>query len=94
VRFRNGTERETSGDGAAVTVRFANGDVKRTEGGVEAYWYADAGTLHTSYAAAAGAEAYDVYEFAATGQVERHVGGATVEVWAPEGAGGGGALFQ
>jgi hypothetical protein len=69
VRFRNGTEREVSGDGG-VTVRFPNGDVRRTlPSGEELYYYDAAGTLQHTRAG------YDVFEFLATGQVELH--------WAP-----------
>ena len=82
VRFKNGTEREIAcGDDAATTVRFANGDVKRTEvSGVECYWYAEAGTLQTSYPETPHDDAFDIFDFELTGQVERHVGGVTVEV--------------
>jgi hypothetical protein len=38
------------------------------------------GTLQTTYPAEGVADSCDVFEFEATGQVERHVRGVTVEV--------------
>ena len=76
VRFKNGTERET-GAGGAVTVRFANGDVRRSfPSGVEVYYYQAAATIQTTYPnGGKGGAGYDVYEFPRTAQVELHWGG-------------------
>ena len=48
--FRNGTEKEIGNDGSA-TVRFANGDIKKTHSdtGLVVYFYASANTTHTTY---------------------------------------------
>ncbi len=80
VRFKNGTERETSGEGV-VSVRFANGDVRRSSpSGVEVYFYEAAQTLQTTYPSGGRDGAgYDVYEFLATGQVELHAQGGEIE---------------
>lgn len=77
--FRNGTEKEDRPDGTSI-VRYNNGDVKRTlpsaalqlppGGKVEAYYFGESGTLHTSYELAGGVR-YDVFEFP-SGQLELH----------------------
>eukprot|EP00946_MAST-07B_sp_MAST-7B-sp1_P002256 g2256.t1 len=48
--FRNGTEKDIAADGSA-TVRFANGDIKKTHSdtGLVVYFYASANTTHTTY---------------------------------------------
>jgi len=87
VRFKNGTEREILPNGD-VTVRFVNGDIKRTAAAtrVETYFYAAVGTIQTTYPAAAGALGYDVFEFTATKQFELHAGKERVEVLFPDGS--------
>ena len=90
VRFANGTEREQRG--ALAIVRFANGDIKRSlPSGVEAYFYATAGTLQTTYPPTpdGAAPGYDVFEFA-SGQVELHWGGGGKEVVFSDGTAKGG----
>ena len=83
LSFPNGTEKEERPDGTVI-VRYNNGDVKRTvpasavqllpgNGVVESYFYAEAGTLHTSYllGGGGGRNDYEVFEFP-SGQVELH----------------------
>jgi hypothetical protein len=100
VRFRNGTEKEQRPDGVTI-VRFNTGDVKRTgvaavpEPGapsgtvtatLEAYYYHDAATLHTTYALpAGGGGSYEVFAFP-SGQVELHRPGGAKEIIFPDGS--------
>jgi hypothetical protein len=107
LRFKNGTEREVrlsfaagpsaGGSAETTTVRFANGDVKRSlPCGTELYYYAAARTLQTSYAPGAGRGSapgsgsrpgFEVYEFLETGQIELHwAGGRGTEVLFPDGS--------
>jgi centromere protein J len=65
--FRNGTEKEIGSDGSA-TVRFANGDIKKThtDTGLVVYFYASANTTHTTYG-----NGVEIFEFP-NGQTEKH----------------------
>ena len=91
VIYRNGTEKETRGDGTTI-VRFANGDVRRFVpvtarrggggdglGSCEIYRYASSNTVQTTYSAGV-----DVFEFP-SGQTE---------LWRREGEGPEAIIIQ
>ena len=59
--FRNGNEKDIAATSA--TVRFANGDIKKTHSDTDwSYFYASANTTHTTYG-----NGVEIFEFLTTG---------------------------
>ena len=90
--YQHGTSKEEV-PGGIVTIRYHNGDIKRTQpsphapgGVIESYFFADATTLHTRYPPRDASSApYDVYEFP-TRQIELHGGDGSKEILFSDGS--------
>lgn len=68
IHYSNGTSKTVLPSGHTV-LHFVNGDVKRTyPSGRSTYWYDSAKTMHTQLP-----DGSQLFEFKATGQVERHL---------------------
>ncbi|KAM4694263.1 uncharacterized protein O3C94_004708 [Discoglossus pictus] len=79
ITFCNGTKKEISADGKAITVIFFNGDVKKIMSDQSViYYYADAQTTHTTYPSG-----LEVLQFP-NKQIEKHHPDGTKEIVFPD----------
>ncbi|XP_064229575.1 centromere protein J isoform X3 [Aotus nancymaae] len=79
ILFPNGTRKEVSADGKAITVTFFNGDVKQVMPDQRViYYYAAAQTTHTTYP-----KGLEVLHFS-SGQIEKHFPDGRKEITFPD----------
>ncbi|XP_064619476.1 centromere protein J-like isoform X2 [Lineus longissimus] len=79
IMYANGTRREISGDGKTIIVSFFNGDMKQIMPDHRViYFYADAGTTHTTYP-----DGLEILQFPNL-QIEKHYPDGTREITFPD----------